>query len=232
MAEANKLQHDPLGAMTTLSASVGQMLTKPRSWHQRPAVMVGGLGLAVVLRAGLILSLVGLPLGSSASAAPKDPAASRSPCSDTRVKEGFAPPSERAAARKRGRPVGKLVIYEVGIEVRPAGSGGAHRTVFGDGLVTGGHLSGGDGAPFVHEDHGRASGTCMHAIWQAAAEVVQARVGSQAPSSAPARGTTAITIRLAGNKLVSVVWRSRQEPAVRQVRQLLALLSALRVGHW
>jgi len=121
-------------------------------------------------------------------------------------------------------------IRSVSYQVAPKKGGSASRSVSADGAVSGHHMSGGSGAPFVTMEQGRVSQDCIDEVWDLAEQIMKTTAGQ--PSFSQEAGTATISIAASGNRNVTVSWPSRGEPTDANVRKLLQLLRAMEIGYW
>ncbi len=142
-----------------------------------------------------------------------------------------APTAELATTRPvRGnaKQIVRIVLYSF-----PEGEGNwavAHREFHPDGLVEGGHVSGGPDAPRVYLDKKRIGAEQVKRIWNQAEALARTW---QSNWSADRRSRhLSIVLKYEDGTELRAAWPADQKPPCPEAEQLLRMLSEVQVGAW
>lgn len=121
-------------------------------------------------------------------------------------------------------------ITSIGFDDVPGG-GLAYRTVYRQGHVKGGHMSGSPESPTVTEEGGCVSADCVRALWRLAAEVM-AEVKLKLVVSQP-QGESYRQLELCDDdSCTRIIWTGEAQTLSSRVEALTSLMSAMEIGYW
>jgi hypothetical protein len=141
-------------------------------------------------------------------------------------------PAERTPGQlvRGDEPAPLAGLTSVSISVRTADGMSAGRAVWADGAVSGHHLSGEPGRPFVSVEQGRVDAACVRALWAVAGRL--ARAGAVPPTPVPGTHQVTIEVRQDGRTRPLAGWTGREPPADADTRELARLLGTIGIGYW